>query len=85
MHSPNQGLPTLKERASSLYKSFLEANTVQLSYRGVKYSTSQSAVEVTETQEIGHYRGATYHVRRALSVPARRSGDVLKYRGAVVH
>ena len=57
---------------------------MQLSYRGVKYNTTKSAVGVTETQEIGHYRGATYHVRRAAAVPARRSEDVLKYRGAVV-
>ena len=57
---------------------------MQLSYRGVKYNTVQPAVGVTETQEIGHYRGATYHVRRATAVPAKRSGDVLKYRGAIV-
>lgn len=57
---------------------------MQLSYRGVKYNTNKPAVQVTETQEIGHYRGASYHVRRAANAPARRSGDVLKYRGAVV-
>jgi hypothetical protein len=57
---------------------------MQLSYRGAKYNTHQSAVQVTETQETGHYRGATYHVRRAVNIPARRSEDVLKYRGAVV-
>ncbi len=58
---------------------------MQLSYRGVKYNTSKSAVEVTETQEIGHYRGATYHMHRAVNTPARQSNDVLKYRGAIVH
>ncbi|MGC1309059.1 MAG: DUF4278 domain-containing protein [Phormidesmis sp.] len=57
---------------------------MQLSYRGVKYNTSKPAVEVTDTQEIGQYRGATYHVRRALNVPARTAKDVLKYRGVVV-
>ena len=57
---------------------------MQLSYRGVKYNTNKSDVPVTDTQEIGHYRGATYHVRRALKMPARRSEDVLKYRGAIV-
>ena len=57
---------------------------MQLSYRGVKYNTPQSAVGVTETQEIGHYRGATYHFRRVPAVPAKRSEEVLKYRGAIV-
>ncbi|MEL7225723.1 MAG: DUF4278 domain-containing protein [Cyanobacteria bacterium P01_D01_bin.36] len=57
---------------------------MQLSYRGVKYNTAKPAVQVTETQEVGHYRGVAYHVRRAVNVPARRSEDVLKYRGAVV-
>ena len=40
---------------------------MQLSYRGVKYNTTNPTVEVTETQEIGQYRGATYHVRRAVN------------------
>lgn len=57
---------------------------MQLSYRGVKYNTDQPAVQVTETQEIGQYRGATYHVRRAVSSVKRRTNDVLKYRGAIV-
>ena len=57
---------------------------MQLSYRGVKYNTTKPAVQVTETEELGHYRGATYHVRRASSVPARRTSDVLKYRGAII-
>ena len=57
---------------------------MQLSYRGVKYNTSKPAVDTVETQEIGHYRGATYHVRRAVNSVARKSNDVLKYRGAIV-
>jgi hypothetical protein len=60
---------------------------MQLSYRGVKYDSAniKSAVQVKETQELGHYRGATYHLRRAFNIPARQTHDVLKYRGAVVH
>lgn len=58
---------------------------MQLSYRGVKYNTPKSAVEVIESKEVGQYRGAIYHVRRAVNVPARKSSDVLKYRGAIVH
>ncbi len=58
---------------------------MQLSYRGVKYNTSNTAVEVANTQEVGHYRGATYPVRSAVNVPAHKTDDVLKYRGAVVH
>lgn len=57
---------------------------MQLSYRGVKYNVHQSAVQVVDTPEIGHYRGAIYHVRRALGVSHGHSEDVLKYRGAVV-
>ncbi|MFK8183712.1 MAG: DUF4278 domain-containing protein [Phormidesmis sp.] len=57
---------------------------MQLSYRGVKYNTASPNVQVTETQEVGHYRGATYHVRRAASAAARKTSDVLKYRGAIV-
>ncbi|KPQ33267.1 MAG: protein of unknown function (DUF4278) [Phormidesmis priestleyi Ana] len=58
---------------------------MQLSYRGVKYNTTNPTVEVTETQEIGQYRGATYHVRRAVNATAQKMTDVLKYRGAIVH
>ena len=57
---------------------------MQLSYRGVKYNTSAPDVKVNETQEIGHYRGATYHVRRAAQSAARKTNEVLKYRGAIV-
>ncbi len=57
---------------------------MQLSYRGVKYNTAKSAVDTVETQELGHYRGATYHVRRAVNSVTRKSADVLKYRGAIV-
>ncbi|NJM96444.1 MAG: DUF4278 domain-containing protein [Phormidesmis sp. RL_2_1] len=58
---------------------------MQLSYRGVKYNTSDATVEMTESQDVGQYRGAIYHVRRAVNLPARKSNDVLKYRGAIVH
>jgi len=57
---------------------------MQLSYRGVKYNTAKPSVEVIETQEVGQYRGAAYHLHRAVNVAARKSSDVLKYRGAVV-
>ncbi len=58
---------------------------MQLSYRGIKYTTSSPAIQVTETEEIGQYRGATYHVRRAAHVVACKTNDILKFRGAVVH
>lgn len=57
---------------------------MQLSYRGVKYNTTKPNVQIADTEELGHYRGATYHIHRAVAAPARRSSDVLKYRGAVV-
>lgn len=57
------GIGQLRRNAPLTLHTFLEANTMQLSYRGVKYNTSQPAIEITETQEIGHYRGATYPIR----------------------
>ena len=66
------------------YTLLFEANTMQLSYRGVKYNTSTPAVNTVDTQELGHYRGAAYHVRRAVNSAARKTNDVLKYRGAIV-
>ena len=58
---------------------------MQLSYRGVKYNAPAPAVQMTETKEVGQYRGATYHVRRAANAVARKTNDVLKFRGAIVH
>ena len=58
---------------------------MQLSYRGVKYNTSAPVIQVTATEEIGHYRGATYHVRRVAHAVVCKTNDVLKFRGAVVH
>lgn len=61
---------------------------MQLIYRGVKYNTAKptatNGVDVKEIQEIGHYRGATYHLRSAIANVIRSSEDVLIYRGAVV-
>ena len=57
---------------------------MQLIYRGVKYNTSEPAVEIKDTQEVGHYRGATYHIHKAITNLVRRTDDVLIYRGAVV-
>ena len=57
---------------------------MQLTYRGIKYNPSAPVIQVTETEEIGHYRGATYRVRRAVHVVARKTKEILKFRGAVV-
>lgn len=57
---------------------------MQLTYRGVKYNTTEPTVQIKETQEVGHYRGATYHFHQAITKLIRRSEDVLIYRGAVV-
>ena len=56
---------------------------MQLTYRGVKYNTTKPTVEIKEIQEVGHYRGATYHLHQAIAKVVR-SADVLIYRGAVV-
>ena len=56
---------------------------MQLTYRGVKYNTTEPTVEIKEIQEVGHYRGATYHLHQAIAKVVR-SADVLIYRGAVV-
>ena len=57
---------------------------MQLTYRGVKYNTTEPKVEIKDTQEVGHYRGATYSIHGAIAASIRRSDDVLVYRGAVV-
>ena len=57
---------------------------MQLIYRGVKYNTTEPTVEIRETQEVGHYRGATYHLHQVISKVVRSTEDVLIYRGAVV-
>lgn len=58
---------------------------MQLTYRGVKYNTTEPAVEIKETEEVAQYRGATYHLHQAIAQVVRSSKDVLIYRGAIVH
>ncbi|MGB3768479.1 MAG: DUF4278 domain-containing protein [Phormidesmis sp.] len=58
---------------------------MQLTYRGVKYNTTEPTVEIEETQEVAQYRGATYHLHRAITTVVRSTENVLIYRGAIVH
>ncbi|MEL6249649.1 MAG: DUF4278 domain-containing protein [Cyanobacteria bacterium J06626_23] len=57
---------------------------MQLSYRGVKYSVSQSPVEVVDAPANGTYRGATYRIKQASASSVQAHPQGLKYRGAVV-
>ena len=56
---------------------------MQLSYRGIKYNVSNPAVDITDANVEGHYRGATYRIRQANNASAKRTQGLI-YRGAVV-
>lgn len=56
-----------------------------LHYRGVTYDKAPETLETSETDVIGHYRGATWKIRRAKQIPENYASHArLKYRGAWV-
>jgi hypothetical protein len=55
-----------------------------LHYRGVTYDRSPVSVETVESDVVGHYRGATWKMRKPLVVADQHPGIRLKYRGAWV-
>ncbi|MBE9078559.1 DUF4278 domain-containing protein [Romeria aff. gracilis LEGE 07310] len=57
---------------------------MNLSYRGIQYQATPASAQVIETGAVGHYRGATYPLRRAVNA-AQPHPAGLKYRGAEVH
>jgi hypothetical protein len=58
---------------------------MELHYRGVTYNANPDALETEESNVVGHYRGATWHMRKAKSTPASGQPKArVKYRGAWV-
>ncbi len=58
---------------------------MELHYRGVAYNATPDAIETTESNVVGHYRGATWRMRQAKKLPQDgQSHAGLKYRGAWV-
>ncbi|NEP19909.1 MAG: DUF4278 domain-containing protein [Leptolyngbya sp. SIO4C1] len=57
---------------------------MNLSYRGVKYVAASSAVDVVESEALGQYRGASYHIKQPATLPQRARSQGLVYRGAIV-
>jgi hypothetical protein len=60
------------------------AKIMTLSYRGVKYTPVVSAVDLAAEESVGHYRGATYALKRVAQAPAQTLVKGLKYRGVIV-
>ncbi|MGF1498314.1 MAG: DUF4278 domain-containing protein [Elainellaceae cyanobacterium] len=54
-----------------------------LHYRGVVYNPAPEVVDTPESNITGHYRGATWKIRRPVAT-AKRSDAHLKYRGVWV-
>ena len=58
---------------------------MELHYRGVVYNATPDALETTESNIVGHYRGASWRMRQAKDVRHDdHSHARLKYRGAWV-
>ena len=53
---------------------------MQLTYRGSAYTPNHNKIEMTDTGFKGTYRGATYPIQRAISLPLQRKRN-LTYRG----
>ncbi|ESA37475.1 hypothetical protein N836_02885 [Leptolyngbya sp. Heron Island J] len=57
---------------------------MKLKYRGVSYEYKVPEIAIAESEEVGKYRGATFHFHKlvkALSLPVFD----LKYRGVSYH
>jgi hypothetical protein len=55
---------------------------MQLSYRGIKYESTNSAVPAIPGEVIGKYRGTAIRTMRC-AVPATESTVILQYRGTL--
>lgn len=53
---------------------------MELTYRGISYNSSNTAIETADTSITAKYRGQTYSIRTA-TVPATSTSKTLKYRG----
>ena len=58
---------------------------MKLCYRGVEYDYTPPALEVTESEMLGHYRGRPLRFSYVKHVPFPQSEANLRYRGAAYH
>ncbi|MBW4493379.1 MAG: DUF4278 domain-containing protein [Oscillatoria princeps RMCB-10] len=61
-----------------------EDQTIKLSYRGVNYEPAPPAVEVSEGEVTGKYRGQVWRTHQVKNAVAVQPALGLKYRGATV-
>ena len=54
---------------------------MSMHYRGVTYDESPKSLETTESEIVGHYRGADWKLRQPKHTPAKHADGRLKYRG----
>ena len=57
---------------------------MKLKYRGVSYEYKIPEVAIVESQEVGKYRGGTYHFHKLVKALSQPVFD-LKYRGVPYH
>ena len=57
---------------------------MKLTYRGVSYEYTPPQVPISESTEIGKYRGRTFHFHKLVKALPQPSLD-LKYRGVSYH
>jgi hypothetical protein len=58
---------------------------MKLTYRGIKYEYAPVAVEVTQTEVCGKYRGAEWKAHHSAYTPVTQHAVELKYRGAAYY
>ena len=50
-------------------------------YRGISYNETPKSLETSESDVIGHYRGATWKLRQPKRAQRKQADSRLKYRG----
>lgn len=50
-------------------------------YRGISYNETPKSLETSESDVVGHYRGATWKLRQPKQAQRKQSDARLKYRG----
>lgn len=53
---------------------------MQLTYRGIRYSRTQSTLQSLPTEQTGTFLGARYQIKSTVGVAPKRSAQPLSYR-----
>jgi hypothetical protein len=54
---------------------------MKLSYRGVRYDSVSTPIDMVESEGVGHYRGSSFHFAYPRHIPVPQPALELKYRG----